>query len=285
MAKTDKADTKEQKIEKSTKKRVKFDLITSFAVFYDIKKPNLFCKDISSLLSDKGIWILEFSYLPLMLKNLTYDQICHEHVTYYNLSVFKKIAENNNLKILNVKFNEINGGSVEIICSKKISKYKSKDKLINDILKDEKKINMNSYFKFNKRINKVRENLKLFFKKNKKKRTIGYGASTKGNIILNQCSVTNKDLSYICDANKFKFNKYTPGTNIKIISKEKMRVLNPHFLLVLIWSFRREVISEEINYIKKGGSLIFLLPRFHIINKFNYKRFFKKDFKSLSYKY
>ena len=144
---------------------------------------------------------------------------------------------------------------------------------------------MNSYFKFNKRINKVRENLKLFFKKNKKKRTIGYGASTKGNIILNQCSVTNKDLSYICDANKFKFNKYTPGTNIKIISKEKMRVLNPHFLLVLIWSFRREVISEEINYIKKGGSLIFLLPRFHIINKFNYKRFFKKDFKSLSYKY
>ena len=93
---------------------------------------------------------------------------------------------------------------------------------------------------------------------------------------MNQCSVTNKDLSYICDANKFKFNKYTPGTNIKIISKEKMRVLNPHFLLVLIWSFRREVISEEINYIKKGGSLIFLLPRFHIINKFNYKRFFKR---------
>ena len=101
---------------------------------------------------------------------------------------------------------------------------------------------------------------------------------------MNQCSVTNKDLSHICDANKFKFNKYTPGTNIKIISKEKMRVLNPHFLLVLIWSFRREVISEEINYIKKGGSLIFLLPRFHIINKFNYKRFLKR-FKSLSYKY
>ena len=94
-------------------------MITSFAIFYDVEKPNSFCKDIESLLSDKGIWILEFSYLPLMLKKLTYDQICHEHVTYYSLTVFKKITEQNALKILKIKFNEINGGISKLYVQKK----------------------------------------------------------------------------------------------------------------------------------------------------------------------
>ena len=260
-------------------------MITSFAIFYDVEKPNSFCKDIESLLSDKGIWILEFSYLPLMLKNLTYDQICHEHVTYYSLTVFKRIAEQNALKILKIKFNEINGGSIEVICAKKESNFKIDKKLILRTLEDEKKINKNSYLRFNKRILKIKNDLNLFFKKNKNKKIIGYGASTKGNIVLNQCEVSNKNLPFICDANKFKHNKYTPGTNIKIISKEKMRKLQPDFLLVLIWPFRKEVINQEIEYIKKGGCLIFLLPRFHVVNKKNYTKFYKQSFKSLSYNY
>ena len=102
---------------------LKFDLISSFAMFYDVKDPNSFCKDICNLLSSNGVWILEISYLPLMLKNLTYDQICHEHLTYYTLTVFKKIIEKNNLKILDISFNEINGGSAEIICAKKESNH------------------------------------------------------------------------------------------------------------------------------------------------------------------
>ena len=92
-------------------------------------------------------------------------------------------------------------------------------------------------------------------------------------------------MSYICDANNQKFGKYTPGTNIKIVSKEKMRELKPKYLLVLIWSFRSEIIKQELNYIKNGGNLIFHLPKFHIINNRNYKKYINKDFKNLSYKY
>ena len=92
-------------------------------------------------------------------------------------------------------------------------------------------------------------------------------------------------MSYICDANKQKFGKYTPGTNIRIISKEKMRILKPKYVLVLIWSFRSEIIKQELSYIKKGGNLIFHLPKFHIINNKNYKKFINKDFKELSYNY
>lgn len=264
-------------------KNIKFDLISSFAMFYDVEDPNSFCNDIEKLLNDEGIWVCEFSYLPLMLKNLTFDQICHEHIMYYTFSVFEKILKNNNLKVIDIKFNEINGGSIEVIVGKNINKRSSNKNFIDTIKKDEKKITQKAFYNFLKRIKKVKNDLVNFVNKNNP--IAGYGASTKGNIFLNYCNLNSNQMSYICDANKQKFGKYTPGTNIKIISKEKMRVLNPKFVLVLIWSFRSEIIRQELSYIKKGGNLIFHLPKLHIINKKNYKKFINKDFKGLSYKY
>ena len=264
-------------------KDIKFDLISSFAIFYDVEDPNSFCKDIEMMLNENGIWICEFSYLPLMLKNLTFDQICHEHIMYYTFSVFEKILINNNLKVLDIKINEINGGSIEVVIAKINSKRISNYSLINKLKLDEKKITKNSYQNFSKRIKKVGSDLNLFVSKNSP--IAGYGASTKGNIVLNYANLGSKKIEYICDANIKKYNHYTPGTNIKIISKEKMRILNPKYLLVLIWSFRSEIIKQELNYLKKGGNLIFHLPKFHIINKNNYKKYVNKDFKELSYKY
>ena len=240
-------------------------------MFYDVDDPNNFCKDVSESLDNDGIWVLELSYLPLMLKNLTYDQICHEHIGYYTLTSFQKIIHNNNLKIINTKFNEINGGSIEIICAKKNSKHKIYKKKIEKILRDEKKIKKSSFENFNKRINEVRKKLQKFLKENNKKKIIGYGASTKGNIVLNHCKVKKNQIQFICDGSLRKRNKYTPGTNIKIISKEIMRRKKPKFLLVLIWSFRKEVIKQELNYLRNGGQLVFHLPRFHIVNINNFR--------------
>lgn len=262
---------------------IKFDLISSFAIFYDVENPNSFCEDIHSLLNDDGIWICEFSYLPLMLKNLTFDQICHEHLMYYSLSVFDKILKKNNLRIIDVKLNEINGGSIEVIISKNTSKRASRLKLINQLKNDEKKINKNSYKNFSIRVNKVKNDLNFFVRKNRS--IIGYGASTKGNVILNFSKLDEKRIKYICDENKKKHNKFTPGSNIKIISKDEMRKMKPKYLLVLIWSFRPEIIKQELNFLKRGGSLIFYLPKFHIVNKFNYKKYLKSDFKPLSFSY
>ena len=93
-----------------------------------------------------------------------------------------------------------------------------------------------------------------------KSKVFGYGASTKGNIVLNHCGINSKKLKYICDANPYKYNRYTPGSNIKIISKTMMRKKKPDILLVLIWSFRKEVIIQEKKFIKNGGILLFHLP-------------------------
>ena len=268
-----------------TKEETQFDLISSFAMFYDVDDPNSFCKDIYKLLKKDGVWILELSYFPLMLKNLTYDQVCHEHVTYYTLTVFKNIIEKNNLKIVDVSLNEINGGSIEIICSKKQSKFKVNKKMINRYLNDEKKITERSYKNFNSRINKIKNLIRMFIELNSNKRIIGYGASTKGNIILNHCEIKNTEIKEICDGSKKKYSRYTPGSNIRIISKQKMRKKNPDYLLVLIWSFRKEVIKQELKFLKKGGKLVFHLPRFHIVSIDNFHLYLKKDFGNLSHDY
>ena len=260
----------------------KFDLITSFAMFYDLEKPNQFCSDISDILDKNGLWVSEFSYFPLLLKNLTYDQICHEHVAYYTLKTFKNLVNKNNLKIIDYSINEINGGSIEVVCAKKNSKHKPKSIKIKKILKDEGKINSKVYERFNNRVKSTKISITNFLKKNKGE-VIGYGASTKGNVVLNYCKINSKFLPLICDANKNKINKFTPGSNIQIISKKKMRQINPKYLFVLIWPFRSEVIREEIKFIKSGGKMIFNLPRFHIVNKFNYKKYLKKSIKSDSY--
>ena len=272
-----------KKIQKKFKD-INFDLITSFAMFYDVEDPNSFCKDINNLLTKNGKWILELSYFPLLLQNLTYDQICHEHVTYYTLTTFENIIKKNGLKILDFNLNNINGGSIEIICSKKTAKHSPNKKKINLQKNFEKKINCKSYQNFNNRVRNIKKTLNLFLKKNKGK-VIGYGASTKGNIVLNHCGIDSKKLKYICDANTYKHNRFTPGSNIKIISKQKMRTLKPKFLLVLIWSFRKEVIQQEKNFINDGGKLIFHLPKFHIVDKSNYKSFMNNDFKSFSYNF
>ena len=270
--------------EKKKIKPKKFTLISSLAMFYDINDPNKFCKDINSLLESDGLWILEMSYFPLLLSNLTYDQICHEHIAYYTLTSFNKIIKKNGLKLIDISFNEINGGSIEIICAKKNSKHKVNNKKISNALNAEKKINKKAYERFNARIENTKIKINKFLNKFKNKKIIGYGASTKGNIVLNHCKINDKKLNLICDANPEKFGKYTPGSNIKIISKENMRKLKPDYLFILIWSFRKEVIKQEEKYIKNGGKLVFHLPKFHIIDKNNYKKYLKKDLKSFAYK-
>ena len=265
------------------KTKINFSLITSYAVFYDIEEPNEFCAGIEKILDKNGIWILEFSYFPLLLKNLTYDQICHEHCIYYSLSTFHEIISKNNLKIVDFNLNEINGGSIEVICAKKNSRFKSKVKKIKNILKEEKKISNRDFDKFNLRMENSKKNLQLFLKNQNKKDVIGYGASTKGNVILNYCNLNNKDISFVCDANPSKEGKFTPGSHIEIISKDKMRKIKPKYLIVLIWSFRTEVIKQEKNFIEDGGKLIFPLPVFHVVDKENYKKYLKENFSLFSF--
>ena len=250
----------------------KSKIITSIAVFYDLQNPVKFIKDIKSILDNEGIWVLEQSYFPLLIKNNAYDSICHEHLSYFMHKQLNFLLKKEKLKIIDVSFNNMNGGSVRFFISHQDSQYKVDSKNLSKVLNIENKIFSN----FNKTKNQFRKNIinskkKLIFlinKLNKKNKIIHiYGASTKGNVIIQFCGLTKKMIPYAVERNPEKFGRYTPGSFIPIISEKRSRALNPDFFLVMPWHFKKEIVSREKLFLNKGGKLIFPLPNIQMVSK------------------
>ena len=248
----------------------KIKLITSMSMFYDVENPVVFANDIYELLDDNGIWHLEQSYMPMMIQNYSYDTICHEHLEYYSLRSIKYIFDKVGFKIIDLEFNGTNGGSFALTVSKKKSKYKEASALVNWLLYKEEIFKYNSVETFRDFFIKIQKHKKVFRNllinlKDSKKVVVGYGASTKGNVILQFCKIDKNLLPYICDVNSYKDGRFTPGTNIKIVSEQKVKRLKPDYFLVLPWHFKNFIINKENNFLKKGGKLIFPMPDIEII--------------------
>jgi NDP-4-keto-2,6-dideoxyhexose 3-C-methyltransferase len=261
-------------------------IITSIAMFYDLDDPIRFMKDIRALLARDGVWAVELSYLPLLLKQLTYDQICHEHVIYVGLRQMDWMMRKAGLKILDVSFNDVNGGSFYIIAGRQDGPYRPETKKINQVLEEEAALDTDEpYERLRNRIVTHRDDVRRFFEMMNAagKKIYGYGASTKGNIVLNYCDVGPRSLIAIGDRNPEKDGLVTPGTRIPIISHEKLRKLKPEYLFVLIWHFRKEIIQDELAFLKRGGKLVFDLPRLHVVDASNYKRYLDRPFDDFAF--
>ncbi len=248
----------------------KFTIISACAVFYDVHDPNKFLKDIENIINkSKGIFYLEFQDLLSIIKFKLFDTICHEHLEYYSLDIVLKMIKKSNLKLIDVSKNKINGGSLGLLIAHKDSLYRVNTKKIKTFLDEEKKYKLKSsktYKELFNQIIKLKINLKkkLLKFQNQKKVIHGYGASTKGNILLQFFELDNKLVSYIADRNIKKNNCYTPGTKIKIITEKISRNLKPDYYLVLPWHFKKEILKREINIRKKGTKFIFPLPKLNI---------------------
>jgi SAM-dependent methyltransferase len=248
----------------------KFKIITALSMFYDLPNPNKFLEDVKKVLDKEGIFVLEHADLLSIIKNCQFDTICHEHLEYYSTKVIIELMNKNELRVFNLKANAINGGSMRYYICHKDSKYKNNNKKINKILREEMKSKLdkpNTFNDFFKLINVQKKKLlKLINKIIKKKETIhGYGASTKGNVLLQYFGINSNKISYIADRNPQKVNLYTPGTKIKIVSESFSRMCKPNYYLVLPWHFKKEIILREKKIIKKGTRLIFPLPKMKII--------------------
>jgi hypothetical protein len=248
----------------------KFKIISALSVFYDLRNPNKFIRDIKNILDIKGVFILEHVDLFCIIKNNIFDTICHEHLGFFSSKIIIEMVENNGMKVFNHEYNSINGGSsLYYICHKK-SHYKIRKSNIKKVLLKEKKIglHLSKAFKiFFKRILNQKAKLKKIIKKIKdKKLTIhGYGASTKGNTLLQFYGIGNKDLNYIADRNPLKYNLFTPGKKIKIVSENYSRKLKPDYYLVLPWHFKNEILVREKKIKQKGTKFIFPLPKVTVV--------------------
>jgi NDP-4-keto-2,6-dideoxyhexose 3-C-methyltransferase len=261
-------------------------IITSIAMFYDLDDPIGLMREVRALLAPDGVWALELSYQPLLLTRLTYDQVCHEHVTYPALTQMMWMAKRAGLRILDVNFNDVNGGSFFLFVGRDDGPYQPDTATIERVLGAERPLQTEApYARFRNRVQAHRDEIRHFLTLARAagKRVCGYGASTKGNIVMNYCGVTRGDISAIGDRNPEKDGLTTPGTRIPIVSHARLRDLKPDYLLVLIWHLRSEVIRDELSYLQQGGKMMFDLPRLHVVDETTSQRDLDTPFEDLAY--
>lgn len=250
-------------------KKNKFNLITSVAMFYDLEDPVDFLLKAKNILENEGIIHIEVAYLLTIIKKFSYDTFCQEHYEYYSLNSLMYLVKKAKMKIVDMGINDINGGSIWINIANIKSKNKINDKIINKylLLEKKKKINQSStykkYFKdvflHSSKLKEIIVNLK-----NNNKSIYAYGASTKGNVLLQLANISNKEITSIFDVNSFKFEKFTPISKIKIIDEKKLKNLKIDYLLILIWHFNDYIIKK----IKKQNNKIKIIipfPKIKII--------------------
>jgi hypothetical protein len=247
----------------------KASVITSIAMFYDLEDPNEFVADIARSLDPDGIWVLEQSYMPQMLKYNSYDTICHEHLEYYALRQIDWLAEHNGLRVFDAELNDTNGGSSRLYICHENASHCATRRLV-DLRAAEQSHGLNiqaTYDAFRQRCAKLREELRTLIKTEiaRKKRIHIYGASTKGNTILQYCGLDHSLIEAAADRNPEKSGARTPGTNIPIVSEEESRGMRPDYFLVLPWHFRKEFIQRESEFLSRGGKFIFPLPELEIL--------------------
>lgn len=243
----------------------KAKVITSFSMFYDLEDPMRFMKEIHEVLADDGIWVFEQSYMPSMLEAKSFDTVCHEHLEFYGLHQIKWMTDRIGFTIIDVELNDINGGSFSVTVTKSDATTTPSPKVI-DLLKKEMDMQLNTlapYIDFSESAKKTKDAIKefLILAKNEGKSVAALGASTKGNVLLQYCELTDKDISFVGEVNSEKFGTYTPGTWIPIISESKMLNSNPDYIIVLPWHFRN--FFESLDSLKRF-SLVFPLPYFSV---------------------
>lgn len=257
----------------------KAKVVTSIAMFYDLEDPNRFVTDVKEVLDDNGLWVIQMSYLPLMLEQLAFDNICHEHLEYYSLGSLKYLLDRHDLKIVDCQLNDINGGSFRIYVMKNsadeklfaTAPYRDVARMrVRSILDMEEKMdlkNPNVYINFCEKMNRLKDETMAFIEKARSEgKTIwGYGASTKGNTLLQWFGLDHTHIDAIAERSEMKFGRVTVGSNIPIRSEAEMRAAKPDYLLVLPWHFINEFRLREREYLEQGGAFIVPCPKFEII--------------------
>lgn len=245
-------------------------LVTSIAMFYDLEDPVEFARQVSSILANDGIWHFEQSYLPSMLRLTSYDTVCHEHLEYYSLTVVKNIVEKAGMKLIDVQMNAVNGGSFAVTVANKGSSLKPNSAIVEWLLEQEERMGLHTprpYREFEERVFRHRDDLTRLLRSlaDDGKRVLGYGASTKGNVVLQFCGLTTREVQAVAEINPDKFGAYTPGTHIPIVSEKDARAMAPDYFLVLPWHFKDGILQREQEYLEKGGKMIFPFPEIEII--------------------
>ena len=241
-------------------------ILTSFSMFYDLEAPMAFMQDVHDVLADDGVWVFEQSYMPAMLAALSYDTVCHEHLEYYALKQVKWMADRVGFTLVDVAFNDVNGGSFSVTVAKSTSGMAESPEVAR-ILAQETAAGLDTlapFEDFAARTAASRGGLRAFIDDARARgMTIAaLGASTKGNVLLQYCDIDTSDIAAVGEVNPDKFGALTPGTWLPIRPEAEVLAGNDDYLLVLPWHFRRHFLA---NPAYAGRKLVFPLPRLEVV--------------------
>lgn len=244
----------------------KAKIVTSFSMFYDLEDPVGFMAQVYDVLADDGVWVFEQSYMPTMLDTNSYDTVCHEHLEFYALRQIKWMADRVGFKILDVEFNDVNGGSFSVTVSKSHGDL-TPVPAVQKILEEERAKGLGTmapYHAFAERAAQTKRDLLKFIEtvRAEGKSVAVLGASTKGNVLLQYCGLTAKEIQFVGEVNSEKFGCYTPATWIPIIAEHELLAKNPDYMIVLPWHFRKFFVANK-KY--SGRSLVFPLPAVEVV--------------------
>jgi hypothetical protein len=246
-------------------------VVTSIAMLYDLDDPIGFARQVASVLADDGVWHFEQSYMPSMLRLNSYDTICHEHLEYYSLGVIAKMLDAADMRIVDVMMNNVNGGSFAVSAAKRTNRdLRANTAVTQWLLEQEERMGLGTprpFRDFEERVFRHRDDLTRLIRRlvAEGKKVLGYGASTKGNVVLQFCGLTAADIPAIAEVNSDKFGSVTPGTHIPIVSEADARAMRPDYFLVLPWHFKDGILRREREYLAAGGKFIFPFPEIEIV--------------------
>lgn len=259
----------------------KAKIITVIAMFYDLENPAEFLNQVREIIDDRGVLIIQISYILLMLEQNEFGDMCHEHVAYYTLKILKSLLENAGFEVFDVVMNPTNGGSLRVYA---VPRGSIKDLAcplhwesigqarFMGMLEYEKQKDLSSpepYLRFAQRIEKLKEQTVTWLQRQKeeKKKVIGYGASTKGNVLLQYYGIDTDLLPCIADANEKKWGLCTVGTGIPIISEAEMRDMEPDYLFTMPWFFIKYFLEREEELLAKGTRFVLPQPQLQIVGE------------------
>jgi hypothetical protein len=253
---------------------LRFDIITSIAMFYDVEDPVTFVKAIKAQLRTGGVWIVEIAYLPATLSQVSYDTIVHEHLLYYSLATLEEVFKRGGMRCIKATTNDINGGSIRcVVVHDDCFLHDKQEDLnaLNGLRVREFDLGLDTdkpYDLFRSKVVLQKHELMTLIAKIKSEGGVIhlYGASTKANTLLQYCGLDHVTIPYAWERSSEKCGGKTLGTGIRMISEEEGRAMKPDYVLVGPWHFKREIIERERDTINGGCRFIFPLPTIEVVD-------------------
>ncbi len=250
-------------------KKGKFDVCLARNVVAHVKELHSVAKGIQTILNEKGFAVIEVPHLKTMFKELQYDQVFHEHIGFHSLDSIQRLFSYYDMEVVHVKELWIHGGSIRVYLQHKNGpRQRTAD--VQNLLDEERNLGLfekSAWEEFAAKVQNHKSALKEELQKLKAegKNIAVYGASGKGQSLLQFCELDGTLLDYVVDKAKLKQGKFTPGSHLEVFAPEKIYEQLPDVILICAWNFAEEIVKQEERFATMGGKFLHPLPMPHYI--------------------